>query len=83
MRRQIKSVEELKKESADGADFFILLRHGLISRKHIWYDEDAKHFEVINMIDGTEQVLSEEEIMDEMLTNIGKAILRGVFYKED
>ena len=83
MRKQIKSLVELKKESVNGADFFILLNHGLISRKHIWYDEDVKQFEVINMIDGTEQVLSEEEIMDEMLTNIGKAILRGVFYKED
>jgi hypothetical protein len=83
MPKKITSVEELKKESVDGADFFILLNHFLRSSKHIWWDESARHFEVINYIDGTEQALSEKEIMIKGYTNIGEAIQKGAFYKDD
>ena len=82
MRKRINSIEELKTESKDGAEFFILLRPYLRSSKYIWWDEQAGHFEVINHIDGSEQVLSESEMMDKSLTNIGEAIEKGSFFKD-
>jgi hypothetical protein len=81
--KKLTSIEELKKESVNGADFFILLNHGLISRKNIWFDKDAKHFEIINYIDGSEQTLTEQEIMDKSYTNIGEAIKKRAFFKDD
>ena len=80
--KKINSIEELKEESKDGAEFFILLNGNLRSSKRIWYDEDAKHFEVINYIDDSEQALSEEEIMDEKFTNIGEAMKKGALFKD-
>jgi hypothetical protein len=81
--KKITTLEELKAESKDGGDFFIMLNGGLRSSKHVWYDEEAKQFEVINEIDGTEQCLSEQEIMNPKSeeTNIGQAISKGAFIK--
>jgi hypothetical protein len=82
MWKKITSIEELKAESKDGAEFFILLRPYLRSSKYIWWDEQARHFEVTNYIDGSEQALSESEMMDKSLTNIGEAITKGAFYMD-
>lgn len=80
--KQIKSLAQLKKtlKSGDGKDFFILLNYGGRSSK--WVSFDGKTFYVINFIDGSEQELTPEELMDEKLTNIGRAIKKGAFYLE-
>ena len=83
-KEKIKSIEHLKKLASDGCgcDCFILLKGYLRSSKHIFFDEDTKEFEIINMIDGSEQTLSETEIMDADYTNIGHALIKGGLYEE-
>lgn len=83
MAKQVKSVNQLKTILADGEtkDFFILLNFGLRSSKAISFDGDNT-FYVLNEIDGTEQELTEQELMDSDITNIGKAINNGAFYMD-
>lgn len=83
MARKIKNIEELKSLSTNGLECFILLNFGLRSSKHVWYDSEAKAFEVINYIDDSEQRLSEEEIIKKEFTNIGEAMEKGAFYYYD
>lgn len=80
--KRILSLEQLKTESKEGLDCYILLNGYLKSSKHIWYDEEAKQFEVINYIDDSEQCLTDKEIMDQKLTNIGEAIKKGALIKD-
>lgn len=84
MAQQVKSIDQLKTILADGEtkDFFILLHFGLRSSKAISFDGDNT-FYVLNEIDDTEQELTEQELMNNDLTNIGKAINNGVFYLYD
>lgn len=81
MATQVKSTDQLKTILADGEtkDFFILLNFGLRSSKAISYDGSST-FYVLNEIDGTEQELTEQELMNSDITNIGKAINNGAFY---
>jgi hypothetical protein len=83
MATKIKSIEHLKKEAINGCDCFISLMGCLRSSKQIWYDKNAKQFKIFNLIDDSEQVLSETEIMDKDLTNIGHAIINGALYKDN
>ena len=80
--KKIESVEELKKASNvdGGADFVLLLNYGLKSSKHISYSNGT--FYIINLIDGSEQELTAEEIMDEKITLIGKGIEHKCFFQE-
>lgn len=80
--KKINSIEELKEESKDGAEFFILLNGNLRSSKNISYDDEEKNFYIINYIDDTEQTLSEEKIMDKNFTNIGEAMKKGALFKD-
>jgi hypothetical protein len=80
--KQIKSLEQLKKESNEASEFLIQLRGGLVSRKIIQWDEGEKKFFVTNCIDDTEKNLTEEQIMDEDYTNIGKSTMFNAFYKD-
>ena len=82
MTTKIESIEELKKFAKNGLDCFILLKGGLRSSKHIWYDEDANQFEIINLIDDSEQCLTEEQMLDKDVTNIGDAISKGALFKD-
>ena len=80
MPKKIESIRELKTLAKNGCDCFILLNGNLRSSKHVWFDEEGKQFEVINMIDGSEQCLSEKQIMDKGYTNIGAAIKKGALF---
>lgn len=82
---QVKSVSELKSMIIDENkhDYFILLNGNLRSSKTIDVTDDCEKFCVRNEIDGTEQVLSESELMDRDITNIGYAIENGAFYCYD
>lgn len=77
--KKIRSIEELKKESVGGAEFFTLLNGGIRSSKRIEWDEPSKSFCILNEIDDTHQDLTEQELATE--TNIVKAIEKGAFFK--
>ena len=79
---KIKSVQQLKRESKEGAEFFMLLRFNIRSTKWIEWNEQNKVFNVINFIDGSEQTLTEKQLMDQEWTNIGNAISCGWLYKD-
>jgi hypothetical protein len=76
-------MKQLKTEAEQGAEFFILLNYGLRSSKDIVWDAEAKRFDIFNHIDQTEQHLTERQIMDERLTNIGYAMKRGALFRDD
>jgi len=82
MALKINSMEELKKKSEGGAEFFILLRYNLRSSKWIVWDEEATQFYVTNLIDGTEQSLTEDQIMNREYTNIGYAMTKGALFMD-
>ena len=82
MPTKITSVEQLKNLAKNGCDCFILLRGNLRSSKHVWYCEEGQ-FEIINYIDGSEQYLTEKKLMDKTFTNIGEAMMKGAFFKDD
>lgn len=82
MYLRITSLAQLKKESGNGAEFFILLNHNLRSSKWIRWDEERELFLITNYIDGTEQVLTEKQVMEKLYTNIGYAMTKGALCKD-
>jgi len=83
MPTRMTSMEQLKAESEQGAEFFILLNHNLRSSKDIVWDAQAKKFHIFNHIDQTVQHLTERQLMDESITNIGYAMKKGALFKHD
>ena len=80
--KRIKTLKQLKANCKDTfEEFFILLNYNLKSSKTIEYLPTIKIFNVINEIDNTRQTLTEKEIINDDITNIGKAIRLGSFYK--
>ena len=80
--RRIKKIEQLKELAKDGLDCFILLNGGLRSSKHIRYYPDDNSFYVLNLIDDSEQELTESQILDSAYTNIGEAMKKGALIKD-
>ena len=79
--QQVKTTDQLKEMIASGVhDFLIRLAFGIRSSKNIDYNAKTGLFYVMNEIDGSEQELTESQLMDECYTNIGKAITIGAFY---
>ncbi len=76
---KITTIEQLKglAKEYQGLDCYILLNGGLKSSKHIRFFPDSNSFYVHNLIDSSEQELTEAEITDSGLTNIGEAMKRG------
>lgn len=71
----ITSITQLKKLSSQKPiDAFITLKGGLVSKKTIRWMTKKKRFNILNHIDNTRQSLSEDELNDSSITNIGKAI---------
>ena len=77
--KRIKTIEQLKElaKREMGLDCFILLNGGLRSSKHIRYYPDDNSFFVLNLIDDSEQELTESQILDSAYSNIGEAIKKG------
>ena len=77
--KRIRTIEQLKELARDetGLDCFILLNGGLRSSKHIRYYPDDNSFFVLNLIDGSEQELTESQILDSAYSNIGEAMKKG------
>ena len=77
--KRIRNIEQLKTlaKNENGLDCFILLNGGLRSSKHIRYYPDDNSFYVLNLIDDSEQELTESQIIDKVYTNIGEAMRKG------
>ena len=77
--RCISTIEQLKELANDdnGLDCFILLNGSLRSSKHIRYYPDDNSFFVLNLIDDSEQELTESQILDSAYSNIGEAMRKG------
>lgn len=80
-RIKVKDVAHLRELVVSGKHrYFIALNFGLRSSKYISLNGD--NFCVFNEIDGSDDILTEEEIMDTRYTNIGEAIKYGAFFCE-
>ena len=77
--KRIRTIEQLKELARDetGLDCYILLNGGLRSSKHIRYYPEDNSFFVLNLIDDSEQELTESQILDSAYSNIGEAIKKG------
>ena len=75
--KRIKTIEQLKELAKNGLDCFILLNGGLRSSKHIRFHPDDNSFYMFNLIDDSEQELTETQILDSAYTNIGEAMKKG------
>jgi hypothetical protein len=80
--KRIRTIEQLKELAKNGLDCFILLNGGLRSSKHIRYYPDDNSFYVLNLIDDSEQELTEPQILDSAYTNIGEAMEKGALIKD-
>jgi len=76
---RITTIEQLKElaRAENGLDCFILLNVGLRSSKYIRYWPNDNSFFVLNFIDGSEQELTESQILDSEYSNIGEAMKKG------
>ena len=77
--KRIRTIQQLKELAKDdnGLDCYILLNGGLRSSKHIRYYTDDNSFFVLNLIDDSEQELTESQMLDSAYSNIGEAIKKG------
>jgi len=76
---RIRTITQLKKlaKRDSGLDCYILLNGRLRSSKHIRYYPDDNSFYVLNLIDDSEQELTEAQMLDSDYTNIGEAMEKG------
>jgi hypothetical protein len=79
---KIESLQQLKKQSKCGAEFFIILKFNLKSTKWIEWDEQNATFYVINFSDDSDQSLTDTQLFDRRYSNIGHAIHKGCLYKD-
>jgi len=82
--KRIKTIEQLKELAKRDSDLdcYILLNGGLRSSKCIRYYPDDNSFYVLNLIDDSEQELTETQILDKAYTNIGEAMEKGCLIKD-
>jgi hypothetical protein len=77
--KRIRTIGQLKElaKADNGLDCYILLNGGLRSSKHIRYYPNDNSFFVLNLIDDSEQELTESQILDSAYSNIGEAMQKG------
>ena len=81
--KRIRTIEQLKELTKKGGlECYILLNGGLRSSKYIRYYPDDNSFYVLNLIDDSEQELTEPQILDSAYTNIGEAMEKGALIKD-
>jgi len=80
--RRIKTITQLKELAKNGLECFILLNGGLRSSKYISYNPDDNSFYVLNYIDGSEQELTEEQLLDKSFGNIAEAMEKGALIRD-
>jgi len=72
---KIESADQLRLSVLNGKDEYFIWLGGFRSSKNILIDGD--HFQILNEIDDTEDIFTEEEMM---ASNVGTAIKNGKFY---
>ena len=79
-RRRVTDFEDLKATAKAKGHFdgFVLLNGGLRSSKDISYIEDEDVWEIWNMIDGSVDQFTDQELQDGF---IGEAIQKGALYE--
>ena len=85
MIKKIESMEQLKELSSiitNDSEYFIQLQGGLRSCKRIEFDGITGIFYIENCMSDTEQELTEQELFDESITNIGRALKAGHLFYE-
>jgi len=80
--RRVRTIDQLKDLAKNGLDCFILLNGGLRSSKHIRFHPDDNSFYVSNLIDDSEQELTEAQILDGGYSNIGEAMKKGALIRD-
>ena len=75
--RRIRTIAQLKKLAEKGLECFILLNGGLRSSKYISYDRDRNSFYILHYIDGSDETLTEAQILDSDYCNIREAMEKG------
>ena len=75
--RRIRTIAQLKELAKNGLNCFILLNGGLRSSKYISYNPDDGSFYVFNLIDDSEQELTESQLLDKSFGNIAEAMEKG------
>ena len=81
--RRIRTIAQLKELTTKGGmECFILLNGGLRSSKYIRYRPEDNSFYVLNLIDDSEQELTESQIFDGTYTNIGEAMEKGALIRD-
>jgi len=76
----IQLLKDILSGDDENHEFFLIVGGCMRSDKVMTYFSVDNTFFVINEIDDTEQILTEEQLMDENYTNIGKGIAAGAFY---
>ena len=81
--KRITTIQQLKELAKDdGLNCSILLNGNLRSSKYIRYYPDDNSFYVFNLIDDSEQELTESQILDSAYSNIGEAMEKGALIKD-
>ena len=81
---KVESIQQLKQLAIEGKhEYYIQLNFGLKSSKYIVYDKYNWLFNITNEIDDTYEELTESQLSDQRITNIGDAINKGAFFTYD
>lgn len=77
--KRIRTIRQLKglAKGDNGLDCYILLNGNLRSSKYIRYNSEDNSFYVLNLIDDSEQELTESQLLDSGYSNIGEALRKG------
>lgn len=76
---KIEKLRDLKLAASDETqEFAIVLKHGLLARKYIFYDDCSGLFRVWDLVTDTEAEYTLEKLKED--TNIVKAIRQGVLF---
>ena len=78
--KKIESIDQLKKESIEGAEFVIMINTILRSTKFVTYLPKKDKFSIHNFIDDTHQTVKADRLLEETL--IPEAIEAGRFFKD-
>lgn len=73
----VKTIKELKELiQKQYYEYFIKLNYGIFSKKEINYNKKTKKYKITNCIDNTKQTITEKQLINKNITNIGDAITK-------
>ena len=82
-QKAITSITKLRElTNKEAKTFWLVLNHGLYSKKKIKYNTKTKTFSILNFIDDSRQKLTEKQMNNQKFTNIGLAIKKHALILE-